>query len=446
MGAVLAGAAIWLGVAAIRRPRTGEIGLLAFGTTGLLAAVTRPSASLTAVVPAIAGTAGGLVILRYLLRATGLQGASRARPSGTTTTDDGAARLDRRRFMVAGAVTAAVAATSGLGGQYLVRRMSASSSRAAIKIPRPSHPARRIPAGADLRIPDLSSFITSNGSFYRIDTALIVPAVAAEGWRLRIHGMVDRELTLDYRQLMSRPTIERDITLTCVSNPVGGPYIGNARWIGVPLKPLLEEAGVRPGADQIVSRSADGFTAGTPTSVAMDGRDAMLAIAMNGEALPLEHGFPVRMIVPGLYGYVSATKWLVDLELTTFDAFTPYWAARGWAKQAPVKTQSRIDTPRAGASLRSGEVAVAGVAWAQHRGIDRVEVRVDDGPWVDAELAAEDTIDTWRQWVYRWDATAGDHRLAVRATDGTGATQTSRVTPPAPDGATGDHTIAVILA
>lgn len=446
IGAILAVAAVWLGVAAIRRPRIGAIGLIGFGTVGLLAAVTRPSASLAAAIPAIAGTAGGLVILRYLLRATGLHDASRTRPSDTGAAGrDGAVRLDRRRFMAAGAVTAASAAVSGFAGQYLVRRMSANASRAAITIPRPTDPAGRIPAGADLRIPGLSSFITPNETFYRIDTALTVPAVAAEGWRLRIHGMVDRELTLDYRQLVARPTIERDVTLTCVSNQVGGSLIGNARWLGVPLKPLLEEAGVRAGADQLVSRSADGFTAGTPTSAVMDGRDAMLAIAMNGEPLPLAHGFPVRMVVPGLYGYVSATKWLVDLELTTFDAFTPYWAARGWAKQAPVKTQSRIDTPRAGASLRKGEVAVAGVAWAQHRGIDKVEVRVDDGPWEVAELAAEDTIDTWRLWVYRWDATAGDHTLAVRATDGTGATQTSRITPPAPNGATGDHMVPVTV-
>jgi hypothetical protein len=195
-----------------------------------------------------------------------------------------------------------------------------------------------------------------------------------------------------------------------------------------------------------VSRSADGFTVGTPTTIAMDGRDAMLAVAMNGEPLPLEHGFPVRMVVPGLYGYVSATKWLVDIELSTFAAFDAYWIQRGWAQQAPIKTESRIDTPRNQSRLGVGQVAVAGIAWAQHRGIDGVQVRVDDGPWIPAQLAEEDTVDTWRQWVFRWDAPAGDHQLSVRATDGTGVTQIESEVPPFPDGATGDHTIAVHVA
>ena len=268
----------------------------------------------------------------------------------------------------------------------------------------------------------------------------------ADTWKLTVHGMVRRELTIDYAQLLARPLIERDVTLTCVSNPVGGLYIGNARWIGAPLKDLLDEAGVDPAADQIVSRSADGFTVGTPTAVALDGRDAMLAIAMNGEALPLSHGFPVRMIVPGLYGYVSATKWLVDIELSTFDAFDAYWVRRGWSQQAPIKTESRIDTPKTFANVAAGEVPIAGIAWAQHRGIERVEVSVDQGPWNAAELALQDTIDTWRQWVYRWTATSGSHTIAVRATDGTGMTQTPGRAAPFPNGATGDHSIVVNVA
>ena len=258
--------------------------------------------------------------------------------------------------------------------------------------------------------------------------------------------MVERELTLTFEQLMARPLIERDVTLTCVSNPVGGEYIGNARWLGAPLADLLEEAGVDPAADQLVSRSVDGFTAGTPTAVVMDGRDAMLAIAMNGEPLPIDHGFPVRMVVPGLYGYVSATKWIVDLELTTFDAFDAYWIRRGWAQQAPIKTQSRIDTPRSGSRVRAGRVPVAGVAWAQHRGIAGVELRVDDGPWIAAELSVQDTVDTWRQWLVTWDATPGDHQLQVRATDRDGMTQPAEHEPPFPDGATGYHTAWVEVA
>jgi hypothetical protein len=278
-----------------------------------------------------------------------------------------------------------------------------------------------------------------------VDTALLVPAVKAEEWRLRVHGMVERELTLTYEALIARPLVERDITLACVSNPVGGEYIGNARWLGTPLADVLREAGVDPAADQLVSRSVDGFTIGTPTAVVLDGRDAMLAIGMNGEPLPLAHGFPVRMIVPGLYGYVSAMKWIVELELTTFDAFDAYWIQRGWAEQAPIKTQSRIDTPRSGAALRAGTVPVAGVAWAQHTGIEAVELRVDDGPWRRAELSEQDTVDTWRQWVVRWDATPGDHRLEVRATDRSGAVQPSEIAPPFPDGATGYHAVSVTV-
>jgi DMSO/TMAO reductase YedYZ molybdopterin-dependent catalytic subunit len=446
IGVVLAITAASLGMASIRRPRVGAVGLLVLGCVGVLASVTRPSAGLGDAIPAIVGAAVGLVAFRYIRAATGLPDPRWSPPpeARAERTDGGSVpQLDRRRFLRAGVVTAGAAAVSGVVGQYLVRRMSASASRAAVGMPHPFSAASPVPSGADLHIPGLSSFITSNDRFYRVDTALIVPAVDAEGWQLRIHGMVEHERILDYGQLTARPTIERDVTLTCVSNEVGGKYIGNARWVGVPLAPLLEEAGVLPGADQLVSRSSDGWTAGTPTAVVMDGRDAMLAVSMNGEPLPLDHGFPVRMIVPGLYGYVSATKWLVDLELTTFDAFDPYWIQRGWSKQAPIKTQSRIDTPQASATLEAGEVVVAGVAWAQHIGIERVELSVDDGPWMPTELAAEDTVDTWRQWVFGWNASSGDHRLSVRATDDTGETQTSQEVTPFPNGATGNHTIVV---
>jgi DMSO/TMAO reductase YedYZ molybdopterin-dependent catalytic subunit len=289
-------------------------------------------------------------------------------------------------------------------------------------------------------------FRVPNGDFYRIDTALVVPRVSAESWSLRIHGMVDREVTIDYKTLTASTLVERDVTLCCVSNEVGGDLIGNARWLGLPLGPLLKQAGPHPDADMVLSRSIDGWTAGTPLPVLTDGRDALLAVGMNGVPLPIEHGFPVRMVVPGLYGYVSATKWVVDLEVTRFDRAQGYWTPRGWSALGPVKTESRIDVPADGASVRAGKVAVAGVAWAQHRGITGVEVRVDQGPWQAATLGAEASIDTWRQWVYAWDATPGKHTLQVRSTDGTGVVQTGDSAPPEPDGATGWHTIAVSVS
>ena len=200
---------------------------------------------------------------------------------------------------------------------------------------------------------------------------------------------------------------------------------------------------MRPGADQLVARSVDGFTVGTPTAALLDGRDAMLAVAMNGEPLPISHGFPVRVVVPGLYGYVSATKWVIDMELTTFAAYDAYWVVRGWAQQAPIKTESRIDVPRG--SVSPGQRDIAGVAWAQHTGIEAVEVQIDDGAWTEAELAPQDTTDTWRQWRLAWDATPGDHRIAVRATDRTGVVQTPTLAEPFPDGATGYHTVSVAV-
>ena len=446
IGVLLVVAAVVLGVASVRRPWVAMVGLVVLGAVGAIAAVTRPANGPGAAIPSLAGAVAGIVAYLALRRAAGLpSGVDDVQGSG-----EGARRepemprgFDRRRFLWSGAAAAGVAVVSGRAGEWLIRWSDANSSRAAVEIPRALDTAGPIPAGADLDIPGLGPFLTPNDRFYRVDTALLVPSVSADGWTLRVHGSVDHPLTLTYDQLASRPLIERDITLTCVSNEVGGPYVGNARWVGAPLQALLEEVGVQPGATQLVSRSADGFTAGTPTAVAMDGRDAMLAISMNGEPLPLEHGFPVRMIVPGLYGYVSATKWLVELELTTFEAFDPYWAKRGWAKEAPIKTGSRIDTPRSSDRLTAGQIAIAGVAWAQNRGIDGVEVRVDEGPWLRAELAAEDTMDTWRQWVLRWDATSGPHVLTVRATDGSGVTQTDEEVPPFPDGATGHHSITV---
>ncbi len=439
IGIVLGIAVAIVGAASWRRPRLAIGASVVLGAIGAVAAVTRPANDLSDALPSIAGAAAGVLTSRLLMAAAGkpMDSPADAPPWPVMR------GFDRRRFIRATVAAAGIATVAGGLGRLLSGRATAAASRAGTLIPTPADIGPPPPAGADLGVAGVEPFLTPNGTFYRVDTALFVPAIDAESWTLRVHGMVDREITLGFEDLLARPMIERDITIACVSNEVGGPYVGNARWIGAPLADLLREAGVHADASQIVSRSSDGFTIGTPTSVVMDGRDAMLAVSMNGEPLPLEHGFPVRMLVPGLYGYVSAMKWLVDLELTTLDAYDAYWIERGWAKEAPVKTQSRIDTPSSGARLAAGPVAVAGVAWAQHRGIDRVEVRVDDGAWEPAELGAEDTIDTWRQWVYRWDATPGSHVVAVRATDGEGETQTSAIVPPYPDGATGLHTIHV---
>jgi len=443
---ILAIVAIVLGIASIRRPRVGMIGLAVFGAIGLVAALTRPSAGAKDAIPSIVGAVVGLWAFRWLRGQMGLPHPDAPVPTGSRGRSQEPEALDRRRFLAGGVYAVIFAGVSGFAGQYFVRRSAANASRSAVRIPVPASPAPAVPAGADVGVAGLSPFITPNDRFYKIDTTILTPAVSADGWQLRIHGMVDREMTLDYPSLLALPLVERDVTLTCVSNEVGGGLVSNARWIGALLKPILDEVGINPGADQIVSRSADGFTAGSPTATVVDGRDSMLAVAMNGEPLPLAHGFPVRMIVPGLYGYVSATKWLVDLELTTFAAYDAYWVKRGWSQQGPIKTESRIDTPRSGERVSAGQVAVAGVAWAQHRGISRVEVSVDDGAWVAADLGAQDTADTWRQWVYRWNATSGQHTVAVRATDGTGQTQTPDPAPPAPNGATGYHTIAVNIA
>uniref|UniRef100_UPI0015F0DCC9 molybdopterin-dependent oxidoreductase n=1 Tax=Streptomyces phytophilus TaxID=722715 RepID=UPI0015F0DCC9 len=350
----------------------------------------------------------------------------------------------------------ASAAAAASGGAWVLgrelgagRAAEAVASRDRLRLPAPASAAPPVPRGADLGIDGVPPFLTPSGDFYRVDTALVVPRVDAASWRLRIHGDgVPRELSLRFADLLRRDLIERHVTLTCVSNEVGGSYVGNARWIGVPLAPLLREAGVRPPsrggpADQLVARSVEGMTIGTPVETVMDGRDAMLALGMNGEPLPFDHGFPVRMLVPGLYGYVSACKWLTELELTTFDAYDPYWVRRDWAARAPIKTQSRIDTPRPLATVEAGPVPVAGVAWAQHRGVGGVEVRVDGGPWQRARLAAQDSVDTWRQWVWTWDAEPGSHTLQVRATDRGGDVQTAARAPVLPDGATGRHSVVV---
>lgn len=351
----------------------------------------------------------------------------------------------RRDFITrSGAVLAGTIAL-GAGGWALGRRFDAGASRAEIALPDPAVILDPIPEGVQFAsIDGLTPFVTPNAEFYRIDTALTVPQISPDRYQLAINGMVERPFTLSYNDLLERELVEADITLTCVSNEVGGTLAGNARWTGVRLDALLDEAGIDPNANQIVGRSVDDYTCGFPVS-ALDGRDALVAIAMNGEPLPLEHGFPARLIVPGLYGYVSATKWLTEIELTTFDDFSHYWVDRGWDVEAPIKTMSRIDTPRPLARIPSGGTAVAGVAWAQTRGIRSVEVSIDGGDWREAELADELNDVTWRQWRFEWDATPGRHDISCRATDGNGDTQTSDRARPIPNGASGWHSIVALV-
>jgi DMSO/TMAO reductase YedYZ molybdopterin-dependent catalytic subunit len=351
----------------------------------------------------------------------------------------------RRRFLVGSGIAAAAAVAGTVGGRQLATRRDVTLARSALRFPRPAVAAPPLPAGSDLHIPGLSSFITPNDSFYRVDTALLLPQVDPSTWQLRIHGMVQREVTITFAELLRRPLIEAYITLTCVSDPVGGPYVGNAKWLGARLADLIRQARPRAGASQLLCTSVDGFTSGTPLQVVLDGRDALLTVAMNGTALPVAHGFPARMVIPGLYGYVSATKWVTDIEVTTFADATAYWATRGWSQQAPIKTESRIDVPAIGSALRPGPTQVAGVAWAQHKGVAAVEVRVDRGPWHEARLAAVPDIDTWRQWVWDWPATPGRHVIEARATDKTGYTQTAVQAQPPPNGASGYPSAAVTV-
>jgi len=447
-----------IGMLAQRRLANGLTGIAIFAAVGLVAAGTRPTATAVDLLPTLIGSAAAALVMVTLTRA-GAPAAS-GRPAATAAADGPApAAADRprtaalsvteparRQFMTYSAVVAGATAVSYLGGRMLTQSASVAKDVRSLRLPAAGHPVPPLPAGVNLHIPGLGPFVTPNANFYRVDTAIVLPQIPPSSWHLRIHGMVSRELTLTFDDLIRRPLIEDYITLCCVSNPVGGPYIGNAKWLGASLGALLREAGIRAGADQLYCTSFDGFTSGTPVQTAMDGRDALLAVAMNGEPLPTAHGFPVRTVVPGLYGYVSACKWITDIEVTTYAANHAYWSLRGWNQQAPIKTQSRIDVPSGQGPVKAGPTTIAGVAWAQHKGIDAVEVRVDGGPWRHATLATVPGIDTWRQWSAGWDATPGTHRIEARATDATGYTQTSRFAPPAPNGATGYPTISVSVS
>jgi DMSO/TMAO reductase YedYZ molybdopterin-dependent catalytic subunit len=443
--------AVLVGILARRRLSYGYAGLAVFACLGVVAAVTRPNATAVDAMPAVAGAVAAAFALRLLVRARVRPAAADGPALAGSSPSDGPAgrvaeRPDRRQFLLLGAGTAAAAAVTGLAGQLLLRRFNVAALRAAVRLPRPARPATAIPAGAQLPVPGITPFVTSSSSFYRVDIDLVLPQISPGTWQLRVHGMVRKELEISFDDLLRRPLTEADITLTCVSNQVGGPLAGNARWLGASLAALLREAGVQPGADQILSSAAtDGMSISTPLAAVIDDPDAMLAVGMNGQPLPVAHGFPVRMMVPGLYGYVSGTKWVTDLNITTFAAQQAYWTQRGYAQQAPMKTMSRIDVPKPLAQVPAGRTAVAGVAWAPTRGIDAVQVRADGGGWQQATLAAVPSLDTWRQWLWQWDATPGTHQLEVRATDGTGVTQTSRPAMPLPNGASGWDTTVVTV-
>ncbi len=434
--------AVVVGVLTVVRLWMGLLGIAFFGVVGVYCALTTHAHQVGDVVPTLIATVAGVVALSWLawkafgvdamaaerlppLRAGG--SSSKAAPGWPARRCSPVSAADRCRTRVS------------------TRRRPGRRSRCRLQRPsrrRARHRSRA--ASTSARAGCRSS--TPNQSFYRIDTALSVPQIDPDKWSLRIHGLVDREVTLNYKELLARPLIERWITMACVSNEVGGDLIGNALFLGARFADVLSEAGVHAGADQLVLRSSDGMTIGTPTAVVMDGRDALLAVGMNGVPLPIEHGFPVRVVVPGLYGYVSACKWVVDIEATTFKSSSAYWVDEGWIPKAPILLSSRIDRPVASQLFKVGDtVAIAGVAWEQHVGVSGVEVQIDDGPWTTARLAAVPSVDTWRQWVLAWTAVAGTHSVRVRAIDADGKVQIATDAEPYPGASTGYHTIRITV-
>lgn len=415
-----------------RRP-AGSAVFAAAGMLGCAAVLSRPGATLLDIVPTVVGTGCGIAVLRLL-----------ALRVWTGPDESPAAGVDagRRGWLITAGLLG-IGVAGGIVGAVAARLSSSvAAERDTAAIPRPCVPAPPIPADVQPNGVALPSFLTDAADFYRVDIALSVPQLSREDWRLRIHGLVDREITYSFADLARFEAVERAITLTCVSNPVGGELISTGMWTGYRLTDLLRAAGVDAGADMLLSTSVDGFTVGTPLEALSDGRDALLAIGLNGQPLPVQHGYPARLVVSGLYGYVSATKWVTDLELTRFDRARAYWTGQGWAPRAPIKTESRIDVPKPGQRMPVGPAVFGGVAWAQNRGVRAVEVRIDDGDWQPAQLGAAYSDQTWRLWSLPWQAsTPGRHTVTVRATDGTGAVQTSDQTGTVPDGATGWHSV-----
>jgi DMSO/TMAO reductase YedYZ molybdopterin-dependent catalytic subunit len=456
---VLAGYAAVLGVLALRRRAVGVAGIALFGVVGAAAAVTGPAGGPLDALPALVGALAGTVALLALLAPLTVPapGTADTRPgheaplaerlrTALGSGDRKGAGLDRRRFFLAGGAAAGAVVVTGGAGRLLLRRFDVGAARADLTLPAPASPAAPLPSGADLapQVRGLTPLFTSNREFYRVDTAITVPQISPADYRLTLTGMFDSPRAYTLEDLLGRnDVVERDITLTCVSNTVGGRLAGTARWLGIPLGALLRENGIRSGSDQLVCRSSDGMTIGAPTRAALEVEDAMIAFGMNGEPLPVEHGFPVRMLIPGLYGYVSACKWMTGIEASTYGAFDAYWTQRDWAAQAPIRIASRIDTPAPLRRFPAGRRPIAGVAWAQTRGIGAVEVRVDDGPWLPAQLSPQVDADLWRQWVLPHDFAPGSYQLTVRATSAEGEVQTDERAEPFPAGASGLHSIRV---
>ena len=433
VGSVLLGTLALAGIAGVLARRRYAVGaglLTLLVGVAALAALSRPTAVPLDGVPALVAALVGAATLRVLT------------PSGGTaaTSSEPGAGASRRSVLV---LAAAGAAAFAGAGQWLAQARTRPSS---VTLPPAADAAPALPAGLERRYPGISALQTPVSEFYRVDTRLALPAVAVDDWELTIDGDVARTVSFGFDELAAMPLVERDITLTCVSNEVGGQYVGAARWLGVPLADLLDRAGIGDGADQLLSTDVDGFTISTPLAVAMDGRDTMVALGMNGAPLPREHGFPARLVTPGVYGFVGATKWLRRLTVTTYAAQEAYWTKRDWATEAPIKIASRIDTPRPLARIDTGDTVIGGVAWAQHRGIGGVEVRVDGGPWLPAKLGPDVGVDYWRQWYLPWRAEPGQHSLAVRATTLDGEVQTAARTTPFPAGSSGIQDVVVNVA
>jgi DMSO/TMAO reductase YedYZ molybdopterin-dependent catalytic subunit len=422
----------FIGVWSMARPWIAAAAFVGFAVIGVVAGLGEPFAEPAFVVASLLVAAGAGLGALFWLQAVGARVEE--------PTDGLPADATRRRFMALAAAGGAMAAVAGGVGRILVTRIPPAPVTTLdapdVTVPPPG-------PGNSFDVPGISEIVTPNDTFYRIDTALVVPRIDHEPWSMRIHGMVDRDVEFSYDDIFRMDLVEEYVTLACVSNQVGGDLIGNAKWTGVRLTELLDRAGVQAGATQIVGRSVDDWTAGFPTELAFDGREPLVAIGMNGEPLPLSHGFPARIIVPGLYGYVSATKWLSEIELTTLDAFDAYWVPRGWAKEAPMKMHSRIDVPKSRVQLPAGPVDVAGVAWAPLEGVDAVEIRIDEGEWMPADVTTPLSSKAWVQWRANPSLDAGQRRLEVRVIDASGHIQTSESRPPRPDGATGYHQVIV---